>query len=151
MDNILMIMIGLPGSGKSTFVKEYFGDYVVCSADDYHMQDGKYVFDPKNLPAAHEACQKKAYDSMQQGKPVVIDNTNLRIQDLAFYETMAATAGYNVRYIVMTTDPEICQARNVHGVPAAIYPRLKNSLDTVVDYLVSDCTRITATQFENGV
>ena len=48
---VMFIMRGLPGSGKSTIVRNIrdkyqpITDVVVCSADDYFLQEGSYNYD----------------------------------------------------------------------------------------------------------
>ncbi len=49
----------------------------VCSADDFFMRSGAYVFDTSLLTAAHEACMASAVAAVAAGTQlVVIDNTN---------------------------------------------------------------------------
>ena len=49
---ILIIVRGLPGSGKSTFA-ELLGD-IICTTDDFHMKDGKYCWTAEKAGAAHK-------------------------------------------------------------------------------------------------
>lgn len=59
MQKIVRIMLGLPSSSKSTWVREQLNaiqahpievsGFVVCSADDYHINDsGVYEYKPEN-------------------------------------------------------------------------------------------------------
>ena len=85
----LYIMVGLPGSGKSTFTQS-LDNPVICSADQYFEKTGKYEFDPDKLVSAHQASKNKCLDNMLMSKPViVIDNTNLTNKDRRPYEDMA--------------------------------------------------------------
>ena len=43
----LILVRGIPGSGKSTFAKEISYGFPFLSADDFFMIEGKYQFDPK--------------------------------------------------------------------------------------------------------
>ena len=59
----MVVMRGLPGSGKSTVVSTITRVYphaVVCSADHYFMNDGKYEYSSSRLKSAHLQCQDKA-------------------------------------------------------------------------------------------
>ena len=58
MEPALILIQGLPGSGKSTFGKRLakeIGAYMF-EADDYFMKNGKYVFDQSKLHEAHKKC-----------------------------------------------------------------------------------------------
>ena len=50
----LILLRGLPGSGKSTFAKSLGGIHI--EADQYFMQDGEYKFDASQLKHAHNYC-----------------------------------------------------------------------------------------------
>jgi len=57
----MVIFVGPPGSGKSTFYRNYLKDYVHVNNDTLKTK---------------EKCQKVANDALVSGKSVVIDNTN---------------------------------------------------------------------------
>src|SRR5271157_1250098 len=111
MDKKLVIMRGVPGSGKSTKAKElaearfYDGGHpVICSADDYFvdMDTKQYTFDPKRLPAAHTYCRGKAEGAMEADSDmVIIDNTNMRRWDFSVYVKMAEQHYYKVEEVVV--------------------------------------------------
>ena len=67
--NKLIIMRGLPGSGKSKVVREIIAkaindhqhSAIVCSADQFFTNpDGEYNFNPSMIAQAHMDCQVKA-------------------------------------------------------------------------------------------
>lgn len=119
----LVIMRGLPGSGKSTHAKELQGGVptrVICSADDYFMKDGIYQFDPKQLGKAHEACKAKAHTAMLKSMSVVIiDNTNMQKWEFQDYIAFGMMYGYKIEKIVCGNliDIKLYAERNTHGVP----------------------------------
>ena len=72
----LIIMRGIPGSGKTTLARKIedlamrsgYKITGICSADDYFVKNGKYVFDGKKLGEAHKFCQSKAIQLLAAGK-----------------------------------------------------------------------------------
>jgi predicted kinase len=117
----LYIMRGLPGSGKSEATTHIYGA-TVCSADDFFMVDGEYVFQPHLIGKAHAECQVKALKAMGRGQhSVVIDNTNTQKWEYAIYLAMAEVLGYEVcETTVGGRSPEeiaLYAERNTHGVP----------------------------------
>jgi len=118
----LIIMRGLPGSGKSTYVKENFPDAVVCSADSFFLnEDGEYIFVNWKLQQAHQHCFRTFIDAVtSDAETIVIDNTNICRWEYENYTFMAEKFGYRIRIIRMNfleSDIPLFGKRNVHGVP----------------------------------
>lgn len=51
----LILVRGLPGSGKSTFAHAIWNNYAICEADQYFInkETGEYVFDGSKIKDAH--------------------------------------------------------------------------------------------------
>ena len=121
----VIILQGVPGSGKSFYANEFVArtqaKSVVCSADDYFYQLGggtKYAFDARQLGAAHGACFRKFIASVQEGvEVVVVDNTNTTVSEISPYVLGGEAYGYEVEIIRVLCDPEVAAARNTHKVP----------------------------------
>lgn len=118
MNNILTIMVGLPGSGKTTFAKkgvEILPHKSVYFEADMYFEDenGNYKFDPAKLKEAHEWCQQQVEQALVDGKHVYVSNTNLTKWERANYIKIASEVkGVDVQIL-------ICKGtyQNVHGVP----------------------------------
>ena len=129
----VVIMRGLPGSGKSTFVEENFEDAYVCSADKFFIDNkGNYNFDVRRLSEAHQWCMEEFIDALfEKEELVVVDNTNMCNWEYTNYEVLAEHLGYNVRIIVMAaglhdeTTVTTLAKRNSHGVDAETIERMK--------------------------
>jgi predicted kinase len=123
----VIVMQGIPGSGKSTDIKGQVwwmpsGGLAVVSADHYFVElgGGTYAFDPSKLPEAHGKCLRRFIEALQAGAEVVIvDNTNTTAVECAPYMAAAAAWGYEAEIRRIECDPEVAAARNTHGVPAA--------------------------------
>jgi predicted kinase len=138
MEPTLVIMRGLPGSGKSYYTSRLirklgglFGIWPpVCSADQFfQIQTGTYKFDPEKIGDAHKWSQDSARASMAFGWPVVVvDNTNTQRWEMQPYIEMAEKYGYRVvERTVGERDSESIKkyhSRNSHGVPLEVIEKM---------------------------
>ena len=115
---ILIIVRGLPGSGKSTIAATMGG--TVRAADDFFMHNGEYKFDPRQLPQAHAACQAAVKQDMETYSRAVVANTFTSRWEFSPYLAIAEACG--ARLVVVDcfdagmTDQELVD-KNIHGVP----------------------------------
>ncbi len=125
-------MRGVPGSGKSTWIKNHLPDYIVrCSADDFFTdpKTGEYKFDPTKLVEAHEYCHRKAENLCRALNSLVIDNTNIKFWNYQKYLDMAKYYGYTVEIVTLIVDPRVAYQRNIHGVPLETISRMATVLE----------------------
>lgn len=126
------ILRGLPGSGKSTWAQEqqhHVGRAfsVICSADDYHMKNGIYQFDPKNISTAHNECMKKFLHSLNNvghTELLIVDNTNTTTWEIAPYYRLAEVYGHKPIILEFLCDPIQAFKQTIHGVPYATITRM---------------------------
>ena len=124
---------GVSGSGKSTEAMRLANNNkdVICSADDYFMKDGEYIFNPSLLSAAHGECLRKFISLVSNGSDIaIVDNTNLQWWEMKAYWEVAMIAFLGVRVEIeivefrtpneiekVTEYAQTCANRNAHGVP----------------------------------
>lgn len=105
----LVLIRGLPGSGKSTMAKVLaLVGYEHFEADMYFMKDGRYCYDRSRIRDAHAWCQQQTRDALRAGKRVVVSNTFTRLQEMQPYLAMCS----QVRVVEATG-----RWQNVHDVP----------------------------------
>lgn len=127
----VIIMRGIPGSGKSTYASGLPQPNVVVSADDYFLINGEYKFNVNDQARAHAMCLRgyvAAINAWQRPALVVVDNTNILAADLAPYYSLAEAYGCDVKIVRCFVDPEIAMRRNVHDVPASVIWRMYQTL-----------------------
>lgn len=120
----ILLIRGLPGSGKSTIAKQMEG-YVHCEADQFFESDGQYRFDASKLTEAHEACLLKARRAVEEGKSAVVANTFSRKWEAAAYQELAKEFGIDLRVIEAKG-----RFKNVHGVPDSVIQKMANRWET---------------------
>lgn len=114
----LILIRGLPGSGKSTRAKQICNeiDAIHFETDMYFIDsEGKYNFDANKLPQAHLWCQQQVEAALAEGKSVVVSNTFVRHWEMKAYQILAKR--YDIAIEVQT-----CTGRfqNIHKVPTSV-------------------------------
>lgn len=132
-DQELIIMRGIPGSGKSTRAKSIVGSGIIHSTDDLIEATGDYEGHFKRMVAnddwsphhkMHQTNYNNAKKSLSQGiSPVIIDNTNLSPTECRPYVVVALEMGFsdeNIKIEDVGTgglSAEQLAQRNTHNVP----------------------------------
>lgn len=122
------ILRGLPGSGKSTLAESLVrgGGAVICCADDYHMDNGRYNWKPENVKDAHDHCLTKAHTYMTFGQlDVIIANTNTTDKEVDKYYELANSFGYTVFVLVVENRHG---GKNIHNVPEETLRKMRERL-----------------------
>ena len=125
--NNLVLLRGLPGSGKTT-VAGLFGNVPHFEADMFFINaEGKYDFDARKLPEAHDWCRHKTMDAMKEGHPlIVVSNTFIRTWEMEAYYLLAYELGYQVHSIVVETRHG---GKNIHNVPSYKLESMKDKFE----------------------
>jgi predicted kinase len=111
----LVLIRGLPGSGKTTMATRDFTVYAHFEADQFfEYADGSYKYDASKLADAHAWCQKTTKHILTMGQSVVVSNTFTQHWEMKPYLDMAKDLNVPVRILVATGN-----YTSVHGVPEA--------------------------------
>jgi predicted kinase len=148
----LIVLRGIPGSGKSTMAKSIVLDGIIHSTDDLITATGDYrAFfarliesgDFKDLSRMHSKNLFNAIKSMKDGiSPVVIDNTNIKANEAKAYVVAALEIGFddnNIQICDVGTrglSAEQLAESNTHGVPLDKIQMMIQSHNSVGDLTV---------------
>lgn len=119
----LVLVRGLPGSGKTTYVKKNLKDYKHYEADQFFMKNGKYEWKQDELGKAHNDCFNKTKNSLMNGDNVVVSNTFTTQKEVNRYTKMATDLG--IKYRILRTTK---QFENQHNVSSGTLERMKKKM-----------------------
>lgn len=131
---VVFLLIGVPGSGKSTFVQKTILEFgvsnnTVCSADHFFMKGGWYKFDGSKLGQAHKECAERFRWAVENNVELIfVDDTNINPAHRKPYIDLAEEHGYTVYQKFIRVDSQVAFERNVHGVPLESIKRMNESL-----------------------
>lgn len=131
MKNIY-IMMGIPGGGKSFWIRNNVpSDAVICSADHFFEDSqGNYNWQENLLFPAHKTCFRKYVRALNDDNvtTIVVDNTNTKRAVMRDYVVEANKRGIPVNIVAVLADPKVAAKRNVHGVPAETVQKMNSEL-----------------------
>ena len=144
----MIIMRGLPGSGKSFLARQIY-DYlhhkhcyddgkrpIILSTDDYFMVGDIYKWDASLIGAAHKWNQRRVSIVCNLGYNVIVDNTNLTVQEMHPYLQIANDFEYWVELAVPQTgwafSTATCTEKTTHNVPYATIVNMHGRFESCV-------------------
>jgi len=111
--NALILLVGVSGSGKSTWGKKFAqeNNIIYLSSDEYRAKFGKGETDQSITPVVFAYLEKKVKELLSQGKSVMVDATNLTRRDRkGFINAANETGAYKIA-VVFEVDREELIAR----------------------------------------
>ena len=112
--NTLYITVGLPGSGKSTYVKNFIKDKEIeyLSSDSLRAVYGKSEEDQTVTPLVFGHIKRKVDEFLKDGKNVLVDATSVNRKERSDYINTAKKYGAKVVAIVFKMDRQGLIDRN---------------------------------------
>lgn len=108
---MLVIVMGVPGAGKSTFIKEKFSDYK--KVDIWDFQDFAFPTQ-ENLYKAFIDCKDTLLDAIQTNENVVLEHTLFRAIRRKFYlEEIRKVYNGPIDLYFITPDDETINKNNL--------------------------------------
>ncbi len=109
-----IILMGIRGSGKTSYARAKFPKHLRCSADEWFTdRHGKYKFLEDQLPIANGYCFRKY--SLSVGRmDIVVDNENTRLWELSPYIALAENYSVFVKVVFLDVPLEIALNKAAH-------------------------------------
>jgi predicted kinase len=116
----VLLMCGLPGSGKSTWIKENKLEPYSISRDNLRLLYYGPLYNKYGLESMPYASEKLVYEEymrivemrMRNNSFIVLDNTHLKVSSINSIVNLAEYYGYKVFIKVMDTSVTECLRRN---------------------------------------
>jgi len=124
----LILVRGIPGSGKSTFAKNHYPDYHHLETDMFFNVDGIYKFDKNKLAEYHEKCQQMTQTLLDKGENVIVTNTFIKLWELNNYLEMKFSDLTIIRLEGVYD--------NIHNVPTKVIKRMKNTIEDCMNEII---------------
>lgn len=122
----LHLVRGIPGSGKSSFVRKTFPGILHIENDMFHMHDGKYDWRSEHMKDAISWCAEMVETALANSMDVVVANTFTKKKFIEFYKKLADE--YHAKFNVYRC---IGNFKNVHGLTNST---VKNFEDNMEDW-----------------
>lgn len=125
----LWFIRGVSGAGKSTTASALaasLSDAVKVEADDFRVEDGKYVYHENKNFFVHKSCRDEVRRLMSCGVTnVIVSNTSTTARDVRKYKGYAEDAGYRFMSLVVEKYHE---NENLHDVPEESLEKMETQL-----------------------
>ena len=120
----LILVRGVPGSGKSTFAAKIFPGAFHVENDMFHVKDGEYRFDFNKQKDAVSWCMNMCGTALKNGMDVVVSNTFTKRKYIMAYVKLASEHGADISVYRMTGS-----FKNNHSVPAVVFENMKKNFE----------------------
>ena len=134
----LIVMQGIPGSGKSTIAEMIAlgsHDVQIRSTDEFWGEN--YNFNAALLGRAHEWNQDRVKREMVAGtSTIIVDNTNIKKSAVEPYVEMANQFGYTVQFVRVSVPVDVAVGRNAmrpkhRRVPEEVIRRMAEEMENL--------------------
>lgn len=126
------MLVGLPGSGKSTYIEKYYSNYCVHSSDAIREELFGDASIQENSQQVFETLHKRVKADLMAGKSVVYDATNISWKRRKAFLTEISKIPCYKCCVLMATPFEVCVDRQFardRQVPYKVIERMYKNFD----------------------
>lgn len=124
----VIILRGLPGSGKTSFVEDVIKPDAHIEADQFFVDEkGEYHFDQSRQGLAHKDAMVRFEKALSEEKgKIVVSNTSSRRSEFWSYLKKAKEKGYRVSVMVMEN---YHKGGDVHNTPKKVIEGFRKNFE----------------------
>jgi len=138
----IILLVGLPASGKSTYISKMKGKYVIASNDLYVEKIAKKMkltyteaFDKINRDDTIGNTKKEFDKAISKGRSVIIDNTNMNKKERSYFMKNTSEDYKRIAIIFKISDSELKKRLEKRGketgkiIPDEVIKKMKSKYE----------------------
>lgn len=118
----LVLLVGLPGSGKTTYCRTHLPNHFRISQDDHGKEAHKILFE----------------DALNKHEKIVIDRLNHRKDQRELYISKAKEQNYAINIVWLKSDKELCERRILNRTDHPTIDPKKDNVRAILDRVAGD-------------
>lgn len=129
---VFLMVVGLPGSGKSTYIEKYYANYSVHSSDAIREELSGDVNNQDINKQVFNTLHRRVKEDLAAGKSVVYDATNISWKRRKAFLQELKSFNCHKECVLMATPFELCVQRNRERervVPYFVIERMYKNFD----------------------
>jgi len=138
----IILLVGLPASGKSTYISKMKGKYIIVSNDLYVEKIAKKLnltyteaFDKINRDDVLSNTRKEFDKAIKKNKSVIVDNTNMNVKERSYFTKSTSEDYKRIAIIFKISDSELRKRLDKRGketgkiIPDEVIEKMKARYD----------------------
>ena len=138
----IILLIGLPASGKSTYISKMKGKYTIVSNDLYVESIAKKMkltyteaFDKINREDVLGNTRKEFDKAISKGQSVIVDNTNMNVKERSYFMKSTSENYKKIAIIFKISDSELKKRLEKRGketgkeIPDEVIEKMKSKYE----------------------
>lgn len=109
---VLIIPVGIPGSGKSKYIDENFQNYQIVCRDDIRLALGD-IFNKRVENFVSSITETMMRALMERKKDIVCDETNCILESILKKKKLCEEYNYQFHIIKFNISKKVCMARKL--------------------------------------